>query len=231
MALISFNSMSEGPTLALDGADFSLWTRRFSWQCADGRLLVQVIAAEELTVPEVEPTEPVVGALARWMRHVPGERGMLALLNPAEALGAERMPLAQGIHLLGIGSEADEACWDAALSQGIACYGLRGTVTAEVGRCDARALILALRFGCFTCHEGFTLRLDEQRDGVSWSSEQDGSVSVIVRGGFEAGQLSARAGEWRDTGSEGYVRLVASGADGRCWTQPRLVMPRSASHG
>jgi hypothetical protein len=206
-----------------------LWTRRLQWMCRDKRVDVQVIFAEALELPEAEPSEPPEGAIARLERAVAGTGALLLLRNPAEAFGAERIGYAVGTRLFAIADEADEACWDAMLTLGQPIYGVRGTVVCEALRPQAASVLSALAYGQFVCEEGLALkRLDEDRERVAWDAgREDAEATVLIRGGYEAARLRGASGEWRDRGSEGYVRVTIRSGAGTCWTQPRLIMPKA----
>lgn len=237
----------ELPVLDEDGvAVAGLWQARLAWRCADALLRARVVADRPHRLPEAEPSEPVPGALARLLRACPPPGALLALENPAQALGVERIHYARGVRLFGIAGAGDEACWDAALSEAQVVYGVRGELRCRLeppGPPAPLDVLAALGFGAFTAGDGLQVEeLEEDPGGVRWRLPDvaDPRAAVIVAGGFEAARLRGRAGAWRDTGREGYVRLVLAGGGGRCWTQPRMVMPRpgpadrrypGASHG
>jgi len=207
-----------------------LWSRRLQWTCRGRSLDCQVVFAEPMALPEPEPSEPVEGALARLGKVLHGTGALLLLRNPSEAFGLERMPFADGVRLLGIGSEADEACWDAALTLARPVYGVRGLISCEVLRPHPASVLSALAYGVYVCEEGLTLtELHEDRRGVRWACTRDDAVaSVVIRDGYEAASLSGSQGQWRDLGSEGYVRVVVRAGAQACWTQPRFVAPSGA---
>lgn len=211
-----------------DAPQGTLTTRAIGWDCADGRLDATVIGAGPLPSPAGDASEPTAAAIARLVHVARAADAILALDHPAIALGPERMALAQGVRLFGITTDADEACWDAALSAGLPVYGLRGGLRIDLGaarRRDATAALLALAYGLFTCGEDLhPTMLEETRSGVAWRFPQPVTTRVIVRDGFEADRHTGAAGAWRDRGTEGYVRLVFSRDDRCCWSQPRLVM-------
>ena len=65
---------------------------------------------------------------------------------------------------------------------------------------------------------------------MEWECARDeAEATVIIRGGHEAAHLRGAAGEWRDRGNEGYVRIALRAGADACWTQPRLIAPRAAS--
>jgi hypothetical protein len=204
-----------------------LWTRRLDWRCRERRLDLQVIAVEPLAVPEPEPTEPPEGAIARVERALVGTGALLLLRNPAEAFGEERIAYAEGARLIGIASEADEACWDAMLTAARPVYGVRGTLACEVMTPRATSVLSALAYGLFVAEEGLSLgRLEEDRAHVAWDcGRAEAAATVLIREGFEAGRIAGAAGEWRDRGSEGYVRVVVRAGGDACWTQPRFIAP------
>ena len=223
------------PVSASDGsiqAELFAWVD--AWTCADARLDALVLAPEAFSTPQAEASEPVAGAIARLARLAQNVGGVLAIRNPSTALGADRVALAQGVRLFGIGCAQDEACWDAALSAGLPVYGVRDQLRIDVSqarRRDAGAVLLSLAYGLFTCGDGLQPeQLVEDRGGVAWRFAETVATAVMVKGGFEADRINADHGSWRDRGSEGYVRLVAEAGERRCWTQPRLVMP-GATHG
>ncbi len=214
----------ELPVFAADGRRAALWASRQDWRCSDHLLRLLILGPEPIALPMSEPSEPAAGAVARLDRAVRGQGGIIALLNPAEAFGPERIAFAEGIRLFAITDPADEACWDAMLSLARPVYGLRGTISCDCLSLHPGALISALAYGNFVCEEGLTLEaFDEHRAGVDWRAGVDTEASVIVRGGFEASRVSGRSVAWRDRGSEGYVRMVIRGGGGALWTQPRFV--------
>jgi hypothetical protein len=224
------------PVQGANGVACELWSRRLEWPCRDRLLRVQIIAAEPIALPAAEPSEPVAGAIARLNQALRGSGGLPVLVNPAEAFGAERIALAEGMRLFAIASAEDEACWDAMLTLGQPVYGLRATVACDCRTTHPGAVISALAYGNFTCEEGLSLaRLDETPQGVAYATAGDSEAAVIIRGGFEAARLAGHAGSWRDRGNEAYVRLVVRDGQGTCWTQPRFVAARgpapTAAHG
>jgi hypothetical protein len=218
----------------LDGAGAvcaNLWTQAGTWACRDAPLEFRVYAPEAIALPEAEPTEPVVGALARLLQALRGTGAVLMLGNPATALGPQRILYAEGVRLFAISDPADEAAWDALLAHGQPVYGVRGLATLEVMRPTAQAVLSALSYGLFTADEGLTLSgLHEDRAGVVYVADRPTTATVIIRGGFEAGTLTGTAGEpvrYVDSGKEASVRLVIRDAAGnRCSTQPRFVVPQ-----
>lgn len=212
-----------------------LWSARRRWTCRGRPLDVRVVAGEALELPAAEASgeEPVESALARLLAACAGRGALLALLNPAAALGRERIAFAAGCRLLGIAGDDDLACWDALLASGQPCYGLRGTPVADLARETAPALLSALAYGLFTCEEGLAATaLAEDRAGVELAVERPATFSVIARGGFAVHAERGSRLAWRDSGAEGVVRVEAQADDGgRLWTQPRLVAPRrEAAH-
>lgn len=208
----------------------ALWTHAATWNCRDAPLEFRILSAEELAVPPMEPSEPVVGALARLLQAVRGSGAIILLGNPASAFGPERILFAEGARLFAIGRPEDEACWDAILSTGQPVYGARGIAAMEVLTAHPAGVLSALSYGLFTCDEGLSLTgLHEDRVGVAYACDRATTAAIIIRGGFEAGEVRGAAGEqvvWKDRGNEAYVRLVISDADGnRCSTQPRFVVP------
>jgi len=223
---------AEGDALPVQGAPrpLALWHRRLLWNCAGIRLDLRVLAAEALPLPEPEPSEPVPGAIARVLRALAGQGALALLANPAEALGPERIALAEGVRLVGIGSAADLACWDALLAVQ-PCYGMRDEVVVEVINPRPAGVLSALSFGVFYCHDGLEpLGLDETPQGVAWRLEREAEAVVVAKGGFEVARSRGAAGSYADRGTEGTVRVVLS-ADGRsCWTQPRFIAAKG-THG
>ena len=217
----------------LHGTDAALWSQQLIWDCRDARLAMQVLAATPIELPSAEPSEPVPSALARLVAALRGQRALLVLLNPATALGAERIALAEGVRLFAISDERDLLCWDRALTIGLPVYGVRGTVACDLLKPTPENVLAALGFGAFSCEDGLTpIELVEDPYGVRWRLAESGEAAIIVRGGFEAQRLRGFAGEWRDAGGEGYVRIELTTAHGRCWTQPRFIAPRrSGGHG
>lgn len=236
MPRFCFDPLTASQSVAIrSGGAFAcqLWSARLAWSCHDAELQAQILAAESLPLPGHEPSESVPGALARLIGALHGTGAVLILLNPAQALGQDRIAYAEGVRCFGIGTEADEACWDAILSLGRPVYGLRGTVHGEVDRITPHAVLSALSYGVFTCSEGLELaQFTEHSHGVSYAVApgSNAEAAVIVSGGFRARSIAGDAGEWIDQGAERYVRLVITANQGRCWTQPRFIAPRS-SHG
>lgn len=206
----------------------TLWSHVALWSCKDAELAIQVIAPEPIALPQPEASEPAAGAIGRLVRALAGSGGLLLLRNPAVAFGTLRIAFSQGVRLFAIAEEADEACWDAMLSSGQPVYGVRGTVACACRTAHPGAVISALAYGTFTCEEGLEVAvLDESRQGVRWTLPVEADTTVLVRDGFEAGRIHGNVGDWRDRGSEGYVRLVMKSAVGSAWTQPRFVAPNA----
>ncbi|MFW5829814.1 MAG: hypothetical protein ACOCXA_06085 [Planctomycetota bacterium] len=213
-----------------------LHRRSWQWACSDADCRLHCFAAAPLDpVPPTGPHEPVIGALARlqgWYRQQ--RQAVLMLDNPDEALGAARITAAQGVRLIGIRSDADRACWDAALMAGLPLYGVYGDVCCEVDRTDASAVIEAMNYGAYTSGDGVHLvDFTEDATGVRWHlAEPDGAaVGVVIAGGLEAATIEGAAGSWRDTGREGYVRLEMRQGDRRRFSQPRMVAKRAMTAG
>jgi hypothetical protein len=219
--------------LAAEGADVSLWCGEVAWRCRDALLAARVLAAEPIALPAAEPSEPVPSALARLVAALRGQRALLLLLQPSIALGVERIGLAEGVRLFAIADERDVPCWDRALTLGLPVYGVRGAVVCDLLRPTPENLLSALGYGAFHCAEGLIpIELAEDPMGVRWRLSESGEAAVIVRGGFEAQRQRGVAGEWRDGGGEGYVRIEITTPKGRCWTQPRFIAPRrGGDHG
>lgn len=210
----------------------ALWHARLAWSCAGTPLDLRVLGAEAIPLPAAEPSEPVPGALARCVRAIAGQGALLLLANPAQALGPGRIALAEGVRLMAIADEADEACWDALLALGQPCYGVRGAVELDVLRPRPANIVSALSFGVFLCQEGLAPALDEGPRHVAWSCAEPVRAEVLGRGGFALAQADGPAGRYDDRGSEGVVRVVLRTADGRgCWSQPRFVAPRKDACG
>lgn len=226
------NANGDAIPLSGDRALAPLWTQRLDWRCRDRRLDLQVIHAEPLALPAPEPTEPPEGAVARVERALAGTGALLMLRNPAEAFGTDRILYAEGCRLFGITTEADEASWDAMLTRARPVYGVRGLLACDALRPHPASVLSALQYGLFTCEEGLSLRrLAEDRLGVAWDTgREDASTTVVIRDGYEAATIAGAAGEWKDRGSEGYVRLVVRAGLDACWTQPRLIAPGAARH-
>ncbi len=207
-----------------------LWNARLDWRCRDVPVALQVLAAEPVSLPAPEPTEPAEGAIARLAQAIAGTGALILLRNPAQAFGPGRMSFAEGARLLAIASPEDEACWDEALSLGRPSYGVRGRLACEVLSARPASVLSALAYGLFVCEQGLALsRLLEDRSHVEWDCGQaDASASVVIRGGFEAAVIPGAQGAWQDRGTEIYVRVVVRAGSGACWTQPRFIAPRRA---
>jgi hypothetical protein len=212
-----------------DSRTIRLWHARLDWNCRDAPLALRVLAPEPVALPAPEISEPVPGAIARCLRDLSGSGALLLLANPAAALGPSRIAMAEGIRLMAIADEADEACWDALLALGQPCYGVRGEVQVEVLRPRPANLLSALSFGAFTCHEGLAAEIDEGPRHVAWTCAATVEAEIIGRGGFAVDRRSGASGRYDDRGGEGSVRAVLRSAAGACWTQPRLVAARRES--
>lgn len=222
-----------GDACPVDGgpAGLALWHARLAWTCAGVPLDLRVLAAEPFPLPAPEPSEPVPGALARCVRAAAGQGALLLLANPARALGAERIALAEGVRLFGIASEEDEACWDALLALGQPCYGVRGTLELDVLRPRPANIVSALSFGVFLCQEGLAPLLDESPRHVAWTCSETVQAEVIGRGGFSLATATGMSGRYDDRGNEGVVRVVLRAGARACWSQPRFVAPRKDACG
>jgi hypothetical protein len=228
--------VGEGEVIVRSGAAEAcrLWATTLDWTCRDAPLSVRILAAEALDLPRAEPTESVPGALARLAASVRGTGAILILLNPAQALGPERIAYAEAVRCLAIETDGDEACWDALLTAGLPVYGVRGTVWCDVKKASPHAALSAMAYGMYTCGEGLELaRFTEHSHGVNYhvAPGSGAQAAVIVSGGFRAAAIVGDDGEWTDAGNERYVRLVISARQGRCWTQPRFIAPRPAHGG
>jgi len=216
-----------GDSVPIDGAEGALWQARLDWRCSDARLDLRVLAAEPMAMPNYEASEPVAGAIARVVAATKGSHALLLLANPAEALGATRIALADGVRLFAITRDADVACWDAALALGVPVYGVRGCLVADLVRARPANLLSALAYGgALSCDGLEPEALLEDRQGVRWTLSAAGEGVVIVRQGFEMARIAGREGQWIDRGNEGYVRVELHTADGACWTQPRFIAQR-----
>jgi hypothetical protein len=226
---------SETDRIPVDGgpAGLALWQARLNWSCRGVPLALRMIGVEPIAVPDAEPSEPVPGAIARVVRAVAGNGALVLLENPDVALGVGQIAFAEGVRLFSIAAPADEACWDALLTLGQPCYGVRDEVVVEVVNPRPASIISALAFGVFYCHDGLEpLSLDEDREGVRWRTAVPTNGSVIGRGGFELASSTGSEGAWADRGNEGSVRVVLRSPVGSCWTQPRFIAPRAgACHG
>jgi len=210
----------------------ALWHTRLSWTCSDRPLDLRVFAPEPFALPESEPSEPVPGAIARCVRACAGTGGLILLANPAEALGPERIALAEGLRLMAITSASDEACWDALLAIGQPCYGVRGSLTVEVMRPRPANVLSALSFGVFFSSDGLLpTSLDESPKHVAWNCDEPIEAEVIGRGGFTLATASGPSGRYDDRGNEGVIRVVLRAGSRTCWTQPRFIAPRKDACG
>ena len=211
-----------------------LWCGRLSWHCADGLLNLRVIACEAMALPDVEPSEPVSGAIARLAQHLAGQGALMLLEHPANSFGPERIAFAEGVRLLDIRQDADVACWDAGLTLGLPLYGVRGELVVDVLNPHPASVLSSLAYGLFFCREVpqpsqgqlDAISLDERRDGLRLELDRSADITVVVRGGFEAEQHAGNVFERADQGGEGYVRLHARSDSGQLWTQPRFIAPR-----
>jgi len=218
-----------GPVWEVDGRAFDpgISHRLLEVDCADVALRVAVLAESEPPLPDLDPeATPAVAFLAAVMESVAWPEGLVALDRPTRLAGGDKVDYLRGINLLGVCDDADEGCWDRALSRGIPCYGVCGDCHLPDARPRARSILAGLAYGNFLTGPGPVPDLREDREGVSWSGAGRGAeVAVVVRGGFEASRIRGDEGSWRDRGSEAYVRLVFE-LDGRLVrSQPRMVMP------
>jgi hypothetical protein len=212
---------------------FHLWHARLLWNCRGTRLDLRVLAPEPITLPPPEETEAIPGAIARCVRACAGHGALLLLANPSEALGTERIALAEGIRLFAITSEADVQCWDALLALGQPCYGVRDRLAVEVLRPRPANLLSALSFGVFYAHDGLEpLSLEESPKHLAWTCAEPVQAEVLGKRGFTLAELDGPTGRYDDRGNEGVVRAVLRAGGRSCWTQPRFVAPRKdACHG
>ncbi len=207
--------------------DLTLWHARLAWTCQGTSLDLRVLAPEPLALPLPEASEAVPGAIARCVRACAGSGALLLLANPSAALGVERIALAEGIRLMAITSEADEACWDALLALGQPCYGVRGTITVEVIRPRPANLLSALSFGVFYASDGLDpVALDESPRHVAWTCAEPVNAEVLGRRGFTLASTNGTSGRYDDLGNEGVIRVVLRAGSRTCWTQPRFIAPR-----
>lgn len=209
-----------------DAAAVGLWSRSVTWRCADGEPQWLAIAAEPVDLPVDEPSEPVPGAIARWVQWQREAGGLAVLMNPAAALPVQRLSFALGLACIGVANDADEQWWDAALGQGMPLFALRGRCRMEASA--ARDPISALRFGLFIAEDGLQVdQYAEDTTGCSWRvADETVQASVVAAGGFEAAELGPE-GSWQDTGREGAVRIAWRSATGVAFAQPRFVAPRA----
>ncbi len=217
-----------------------LWHHRDRWMCADAEhgsrpLAFRLLAAEPLAVPEPEPSEAVISALARLVRATQGSGALVMLDAPAATFAMDRLHGAEGVRLFGIGTEPDVAAWDGLLALGQPVYGVRGRLTVDVLRPHPASILSALAYGLFTADEGLLPDgLREDRTGITYQVDRPTTASVVIRHGYEAAILRGAADQpvtWRDQGNELVVRLVISdGRGGTCWTQPRFVAAAAKSH-
>jgi hypothetical protein len=213
--------------VAVIGGQGSLKRWRLEWVCAGIPLKLLIVAEEPIALPAAEPSEPVPSAIARVLQSLHGHQALLALLNPAEALGVERILLAEGVRLFAITNDADLACWHAALDRQVPVYALRGVVVCDLVRPTASNALSALAYGAFTACEGLVPNsIGEDRQGLRWDLPEVAETTIVIRGGFEAECISGAQGAYVDRGHEGWVRAEMTSASGSCWTQPRFVAPR-----
>ncbi len=204
-----------------------LWGAELAADGLGTPLRLRVLAPEPIALPPVDGL-PAPAVLAAVLAAGQGRGALVHLRNPAQALGEERIAYAEGVRLFGIGSDADERCWDALLSLGQPCYGMRGRLRIDVSSAHPAAVVSALAFGGFVCEDGLALsELHEDRQGVRWRvAATEASAQVVIKGGFTAAEIPGAAGVYTDTGREGYARVVVAAGAGRVWTQPRLIAPR-----
>jgi len=224
---------TRGPWVAVrdeTGAELAggLWTHRACWPSVQGPLDLQVLADAALDLPRSTPDEPAVGVLARLLQACPVGRSAVCLHYPGRNFAPEQAGLLEGVRLIGVADEDDQAWWDAALSAGHLCYALRGRLRFQLSsaRPDVGTVFVGLACGLFACEDGLAVHELVEEPGVTrWCwDDPEAHTAVIVRDGYEAARFG-HEGRWRDQGSEGYVRLSASSpAGGRLLTQPRLVV-------
>lgn len=217
-----------GDSCPVDGgpSGLVLWHARLAWTCRGTPLDLRVFAPEPLRLPEPEASEAVPSAIARCVRACAGHGALLLLANPAAALGPEHIALAEGVRLMAIADEADEACWDAMLALGQPCYGVRGTLAVEVLRPRPANLLSALSFGVFYAADGLEpTSLDESPRHVAWSCSETVGAEVIGRQGFTLARIDGHSGRYDDRGNEGVIRVVLRTGGRTCWTQPRFIAP------
>lgn len=209
----------------------ALWRAALDWDCRGTPLRLRVLGVEAIPLPAPEPSEAVPSAIARCLRHLAGRGALLLLANPAQALGAQRIALAEGVRLLSIDGDEDVACWDALLALGQPCYGVRGTLAVEVLNPRPANLLSALSFGAFTCQDGLEAEVEESPRHVAWTCAEPVTAEVVGKAGFPLAQRSGTAGRYDDSGVEGVVRVVLRAGQRSCWTQPRFVAARREAAG
>lgn len=234
LSLASTDLLStENGSFAISSAsDESLYRLAQSGITADGRELdlrlisLYPVPSESLGWSADEQVEGVITRLAHQFRY---PQALLILVNPDEALGEDHMAHVMGCHLMAITSPARELCWDAALAKGLPIYGVRDELRLTMTRIRATSVLSALAFGVFDCRNGSDLSglsIEDHREGVRWAGGPESmETAIVLREGYEIPQAPGPAGEWRDRGNEGVVRLRAQAGDATLWSQPRFIMP------
>lgn len=204
----------------------TLQRHRYEWTCADGPLVVDVLAVEPIVPLIAEPSEPRFGALARLRQAHALPGALLCLRQPAQVCEPERALAIDGIRFIGLGDAADESWWTACLDAGLLCYALgEGLQLDLAGRVEAAAVFEALAFGAFVTGRGPAPEQMTERPGrVAWQLGGPGRVTIVARGGFDVFTSTEPEGSWQESGHEGVVRvLFERDGGGRWWSQPRLV--------
>jgi len=194
------------------------------------------------------PAQTLQGAID-WIAADGGLPVLAAPLSPAKP-----QPLAtvMGVHGLfglevydarlalgsAVGADATEL-WDRLLSAGNRVYAVAGDDATSVNdpaiggawinvlapAHDLNALLSSLRRGAFVASSGaeFT-SLTVAGATITAEAAPGSSLRFIGRGGRLLKTVSARAGSYRVSGNEGYVRVEAIRDDGaRAWSQPFFI--------
>jgi hypothetical protein len=229
---------ADGPWLWFDDqgrALAELWRASVDWPCrgADGRAVrvqARLIGTEAIALPVLALDQPVPVALAALVHAVRGHGALVALERPGEVL-QQGVGAAEGIRLLAVYDEADEAAWDALVSGGQPTYAVRDRLAMWMDQPDPSMVLSSLAFGGFICHRNLPLtHFEEDRTGVAYIADRPTTATVLIKDSFEAGRLIGSPGatvRWTDGGREGVVRLcITDESGGCCWSQPRMVVPR-----
>lgn len=218
------------PVLADDDCIGHLCAVPIHWSCRDGDLYVRLLSHAEIPLPQAEPSEPRLAALARLAQHARAHDAYL-ILEKIASYDSEFYPHLNVCRFLSIEQDEDAQLWDAVLSLGMPIFAMRDDIFVELMRATTLNALQALLFGAYYCSNGLHLELDERPHACRVASLQGHRMDarVIVRGGMEVEQLQGQTIQRDDRGSEGYIRLEISAAGKQAWTQPRFVgMPESA---
>jgi hypothetical protein len=194
------------------------------------------------------PAQTLQGAID-WIAADGGLPVLAAPLSPAKPQPASTVAGLRGLYGLEVydarlalnnAGQADAtALWDRMLSAGNRVFAVAGDDATSVndpaiGRAwievlapadDLASLLSSLRQGAFIASSGAQFTdLTVNDTTVTAQAAPGSSLRFIGRGGRVLKTVGARAGSYRVTGNEGYVRVEAIRDDGaRAWSQPFFV--------